>query len=251
MNLLFWIFYSILALFIGSFLNVVALRVPKKESIIFPPSHCPICQHRLSVLDLIPVLSYIGLKGKCRYCGTKISPIYPLGELLTLFIFLLLPYFVGYNTELVIGYPFVMLMIAVTLSDLKYQIIPNRLTYPGIVLLFVLRLWIHTEAIWSYLIGAFVGSGFLLLVAILSRGGMGGGDIKLFFFIGLALGWQNTLLALFLSMAIGAIFGGILLITGKVQRKQMIPFGPFIFIGTIITYFYGEEIWRWYLTLVI
>ncbi|WP_153011982.1 prepilin peptidase [Tepidibacillus decaturensis] len=87
MNLLFWTIYILLTLFIGSFLNVVALRIPKNESIIYPPSHCPSCQHRLSVLDLIPVLSYIGLKGKCRYCRVKISPIYPLGELLTLVLF--------------------------------------------------------------------------------------------------------------------------------------------------------------------
>lgn len=84
MNLFFWTLYILLSLFIGSFLNVVALRVPNKESIIYPPSHCPVCQHRLTALDLIPVFSYIGLKGKCRYCGEKISIIYPFGELMTL-----------------------------------------------------------------------------------------------------------------------------------------------------------------------
>lgn len=249
MNLFFWALYILLSLFIGSFLNVVALRVSNKESIVYPPSHCPVCRHRLTVLDLIPVFSYIRLRGKCRYCGTKISPIYPFGELLTLIIFLLIPYFIGFSKELIIAYPFAVIMVAVTLSDLKYQLIPDRITYPGIIVLFVLRIWIHSEPIWSYFFGSLLGGGFLLLFAVLSRGGIGGGDIKLFFLIGLVLGWQDTIMALFLSIFIGALAGGILLLSGKVKRKQMIPFGPFIFIGTIITYFYGTEIWHWYMNL--
>ncbi|MFT9487653.1 A24 family peptidase [Tepidibacillus infernus] len=249
MNLLFWTIYILLTLFIGSFLNVVALRIPKNESIIYPPSHCPSCQHRLSVLDLIPVLSYIGLKGKCRYCRVKISPIYPLGELLTLVLFFLIQFSFGFSKELIIAYPFAMIMIAATLSDLKYQVIPNRITYFGIALFLILRFWIHPLSIWNYWIGAVLGGGLLLLIAILSRGGMGGGDIKLFFLIGLVLGWQNTLLALFLSTGIGAVIGGILMLLGVVKQKQLIPFGPFIFIGTMITYFLGNQIWQWYLGL--
>ena len=247
MNLLFWTIYIILALFIGSFLNVVALRVPKKESIAYPPSHCVSCNHRLSVLDLVPVLSYLGLRGKCRYCGERISSIYPLGELLTLVLFILIPLHFGFSKELIIAYPFIIIMITVTLSDLKYQIIPNKITYPGIILFFIIRMFYHPYPIWSYIIGAVIGGGLLLLVAILSRGGMGGGDIKLFFLIGLVLGWQNTLLAIFLSTAIGSIIGGFLMLFRVVKRKQMIAFGPFIFIGSIITYFLGNQIWFWYL----
>ena len=249
MNLLLIIIYILLSLFIGSFLNVVALRIPNKESIVYPPSHCPTCDHRLSALDLVPVLSYVGLKGKCRYCGDKISPIYPFGELLTLVVFLLIPYFFGFSKELIVAYPFAMIMIAVTLSDIRYQLIPDRITYPGMILLFVLRIFVHPLPIWQYLVGAVLGGGLLLLIAILSRGGMGGGDIKLFFLIGLVLGWQNTLLALFLSTGIGAVIGGLLILLRITKRKQMIPFGPFIFVGTMITYFLGNQIWGWYLHL--
>jgi len=249
MNLFFWTLYILLSLYIGSFLNVVALRVPKKESIVFPPSHCPVCQHRLSALDLIPVFSYLGLRGKCRYCGAKISPVYPFGELLTLVVFLLIPIKLGFTWEMIVAYPFAMLMIAVTLCDFKYQLIPDRLTYPGMVIFLFLRLWVHPLPIGSYLLGAFLGGGFLLLVAVLSRGGMGGGDIKLFFLIGLVLGWQDTVMALFLSIFSGAMVGIFLLLIGKVKRKQMIPFAPFIFVGTMVTYFYGSEIWYWYLNL--
>lgn len=247
MNLLLWTLYIILALFIGSFLNVAALRIPKNESIVLPASHCPKCRHPLSVLDLIPVFSYIGLKGKCRYCGTRISPIYPFGELLTMVIFILIPFYLGISKELIIAYPFLMVMITVTLSDLHYQIIPNRITYPAIVLMLILRIFIRDYSYWNYLIGALIGGGLLLIFAVLSRGGMGGGDIKLFVLIGLVLGWQNTLLALFLSTAVGAVIGGFLLILKVIERKQLIPFGPFIFIGTVITYFLGNEIWHWYL----
>ncbi len=248
MNLFFLTSYIFLSLIIGSFLNQIALRVPIKESIVLPPPHCPVCQHRLTAMDLIPVLSYVGLKGKCRYCSAKISSIYLFGELLTMAIFLLIPFTIGFNKEMVIAYPFAMLMIMVTLSDLKYQIISDWITYLGMVVMGLLRLWIHPLPIGSYILGAIIGGGFLLLVAILSRGsGMGGGDIKLFFLIGLVLGWQDTLLALFLSTFVGAVFGGALLFIGKVQKKQMIPFGPFIFIGTMITYFYGSVIWTWYI----
>ncbi|MFV9511065.1 prepilin peptidase [Tepidibacillus sp. LV47] len=249
MNLLFWALYILLSLFIGSFLNVVALRIPKGKSIVYPPSHCPTCHHRLSVFDLIPILSYFGLRGKCRYCGAKISLIYPFGEFLTLVIFLLIPYFFGISKELYIAYPFAMVMIVVTLSDIRYQIIPDKITYPGILFFLVLRLFIHPLPYLHYLLGALIGGGLLLLIAIISRGGMGGGDIKLFFLIGLVLGWQNTLLALFLSTGIGAIIGGLLLLLRMIKRKQMIPFGPFIFIGTMITYFLGNQIWQWYLGL--
>jgi len=241
--------YIILGLFIGSFLNVVALRIPNKESIIYPPSHCPTCNHRLSFLDLVPIFSYLGLKGKCRYCGEKISPIYPFGEFITLIVFLLIPYYFGYSKELIVAYPFAIIMIAITLSDIRYHIIPNAITYPGFILLLILRLFVHTGSIWTYLIGTLVGGGLLLFIAILSRGGMGGGDVKIYFIIGLVLGWQQTLLSIFFASAIGAIVGVLLIALGLVKRKQMVPFGPSIFLGTMLAYFLGNDIWNWYFNL--
>ncbi|WP_339059938.1 prepilin peptidase [Tepidibacillus marianensis] len=254
MNLVFWSTYILLSLFIGSFLNVVAIRIPKKESIVFPPSHCPTCNHKLSALDLFPIFSYLGLRGKCRYCGAKISPIYPFGEFLTLIIFLLIPYFFGFSKELYIAFPFAMVMIAVTLSDIRYHIIPDKITYPAILLFILLRLWIHPLPIWNYFFAAFLIFAILILLNVISekvfqKVGMGGGDLKLFFLIGLVLGWQNTLLALFLSSAVGSIIGILLIAFRVIQRRQMIPYGPFIFVGTMLAYFLGNQIWGWYLGL--
>lgn len=246
MELLFWFIYVIVALMIGSILTKVAIRLPNNETIA-SKCYCPTCKHQLSFMDKIPIASYIRLKSCCRYCGSRISLLYPLGELLTLTIFILIPLTFGFSTELLIAYPFSMLLITVTISDLKYQIIPNRIVYPGIVLILILRLLIHPLPLWNYLLSGVIFGGLLLLIAVISRGGMGGGDIKLFFLIGLALGLQNTLLAFFISSFVGAIVGGGLLLFRKVHAKQLIPFGPFIFIGTIIAYFFGSYIWAWYL----
>jgi len=221
MNLLFWVLYIILALFIGSLLNVVAIRIASGQSIVFPASFCINC---------------------------KISTIYLISELLTLSTFLLIPYYFRFSMELVIAYPFAMVMIVVALSDLQYKIIPNVITYPAIILFFLLRIFIHEYPLYIYLLAAFVVSVFLFILAILSRGGVGGGDIKLFFLIGLVLGWQNTLLALFLSATLGAVSGGILMLLRVVKAKQLIPYGPFIFIGSFIAYFWGNELVKWYLS---
>ncbi|MBO8171969.1 MAG: prepilin peptidase [Bacillaceae bacterium] len=247
MDMVFIVFYSLFSLVIGSFLNVAALRLPSNKSLIWPGSHCPTCGHSLSVKDLIPVLSYIGLKGRCRYCGAKISRFYPAGELLTLLVFLLILDKSQTVGDWIVAFPFAMLMITVTLSDLKYHIIPNRVVYPGILLIFLIRLWIHPLPLWDYIAGAILGSGVLLLAALLSKGGMGGGDIKLFFLIGLVLGWKGTMLALFVSFMLGGLVAAVLLMTGRVGRKDRIPFGPFIFAGTMMSFFYGEEFLFWYI----
>lgn len=249
MEIFYWTLYIILALFIGSFLNVVALRVPNNESIFMPPSHCPTCKGRLNFIDLIPVFGFIICRGRCRYCDTKISPIYIFGELLTLLLFILIPIYMGFTIELIVAYLFAILMIIVTISDLKYKIIPDKFVYPGIIIFLLLRIFIHPLGFWDYIIGAFLGGGLLLLIAILSRGGIGGGDIKLFFLIGLVLGWQNTLLTLFLAALLGTIIGGVLMLLGFIKRKQLVPFGPFITVGAMVAYLFGNNIWFWYLNL--
>lgn len=237
MNIIFWIFYIIISLYIGTLISSLAMAISNGQPIkLF--TRCSSYNSRLSLLDMLPVV---------RHCKNKISFIYLLGELLTLLIFIIIALFISDFYELVIAYLFAIIMIATVLSDIKYQIIPNKITYFGIVMFSVLRLFIHPLPIWNYFIGAIVGSGFLLLIAIVSRGGMGGGDIKLFVVIGLVLGWQNTVLALFLSIMAGGIISIILLLFKLIDRKQMIPFGPFIFIGTMVTYFLGNQIWKWYL----
>lgn len=244
------LFFFIFGLVFGSFFNVVGLRVPKGESIVRPPSHCTNCQRRLTYQDLVPVLSFLFLKGKCRSCDEIIRWIYPLMELLTGGFFALAYLELGLKPELIIALLFISMLIIITVSDIAYMLIPNRILLFFGVLLAVGRIFIQTDPWWNSIVGAIGGFLILLLVSILSKGGIGGGDIKLFFIIGLVLGIFSTLLALFLASVIGLIAGAILLIYRKQGRKTPIPFGPSIAVASILAYFYGEQILEWYMNLL-
>ncbi|ETT82463.1 prepilin peptidase [Viridibacillus sp. FSL R5-0477] len=250
MIIVYALFFFIFGLVFGSFFNVVGLRVPKGESIVSPPSHCTNCQRRLTTRDLVPVLSFLFLKGKCRKCETKIHWVYPLTEFVTAFLFTLAYLELGLNPELIIALLFISLLIIITVSDIAYMLIPNKILLVFGVLLVVGRFFIQSNPWWDSIVGAFGGFLILLLVAILSKGGIGGGDIKLFFIIGLVLGIYSTLLALFLASVIGLIVGVVLLNYRKQGRKTPIPFGPSIALASIITYFYGEQILEWYMNLL-
>jgi leader peptidase (prepilin peptidase) / N-methyltransferase len=240
------ILFFIYGIVFGSFFNVVGLRLPKKESIVSPPSHCTTCDLKLGLLDLIPVFSYIFLKGKCRKCGSKISPIYPFMEFVTGVLFALSFYMLGFSAELVIAILFMSLLVIITVSDIAYMLIPDKVLLPFAVVLAGLRLFIPLELWWDSLLGAVVGFGVLFLIAVVSKGGMGGGDIKLFFVIGLVLGTVNTLVTLFLAAFIGSIIGIMVLKkTGK-GRKTPIPFGPSIAAAAVIAYFWGADFVSWY-----
>jgi prepilin signal peptidase PulO-like enzyme (type II secretory pathway) len=237
----------IYALILGSFFNVVAIRLLNKESIAFPPSHCTQCNHRLHILDLIPVFSYLFLKGKCRYCQTKISALYPFGELLTAVSIFFVYKNVGLSLELIPALLLTILLVISVLTDIREQLILDVITLPMLGLLVITRLFIGTEPFWYYLMGAIVGFLLLLLLAIVSKGGMGGGDIKLYAAIGVVLGPYLTAMSLVLASFVGAIVGLFLMMTGKVKRGQPIAFGPAILVGTIAAYTYGIEIWEWYI----
>lgn len=240
------ILFFIYGIVFGSFFNVVGLRVPKKESIVSPPSHCTSCDRKLGVLDLVPVFSYIFLKGKCRGCGSKISVIYPFMEFVTGVLFALSFYRLGFSAELIIAILFMSLLVIITVSDIAYMLIPDKVLLPFAVVLLGVRLFIPLELWWDSLLGALVGFGVLFLIAVVSKGGMGGGDIKLFFVIGLVLGTANTLLTLFLAAIIGSIVGLIVLKRTGQGRKTPIPFGPSIAVGAVIAYFWGADIVGWY-----
>lgn len=242
----------IIGLLMGSFYNVCIYRIPREESIAFPPSHCTSCGTKLIWMDLIPVISYIFIKGKCRYCHEKISPKYPLVELLTGFIFLVL--FVKFQLSWTFAAYTILssILIIATLIDLKYQIIPDGLVIVGAIAGIILSIsglsgdWLNS------LIGMLIGGGTFLLVAILSvlilkKEGMGGGDIKLMGMIGLFAGWKLTALSILLSIYLGGIIGGCLLLFRIKKRGDHIPYGPFIAIGTFIAILYGNEIIQWYL----
>ncbi|MCM3743479.1 prepilin peptidase [Sporosarcina luteola] len=251
MNIVWILLFFVYGIIFGSFFNVVGLRVAKKESIVSPPSHCTKCDRRLRLLDLIPVLSYVALRGKCRGCGQKISPMYPFMEFITGVLFAFSYYHIGFTYELIIALLFVSLLVIITVSDYAYMLIPDKVLLPFAIALLILRWPIPTTPWWDSLLGAAVGFAVLYLIAVVSKGGMGGGDIKLFFVIGLVLGTVNTLLTLFLASVIGSIVGiYVLKKTGK-GRKTPVPFGPSIAAAAVISYFYGMAFVEWYQQLFI
>lgn len=249
MTIIYIFLFFIYGLVFGSFFNVVGLRVPKGESIVRPPSHCTVCDRNLTVKDLVPVFSYVFLKGKCRGCGTKIHWVYPVMELATGLLFAFAYYQLGFTLELVVALLFISLLVIITVSDIAYMLIPDKILLFFLIPLIVLRVFEPLSPWWDSIVGAVVGFGVLFLIAIVSKGGMGGGDIKLFFVIGLVLGWVPTLLTLFLASIIGTVIGVISLRRTKQGRKTPIPFGPSIAIAAIIAYYYGESLVDWYVNL--
>ena len=237
----------ILGLIIGSFLNVVIYRLPNNKSIVSPPSSCGSCGHRLGALDLVPVLSYIFLKGKCRHCGERISIRYPLVELLTGGLFALLFWRFGLSFDFVRFAVLSCILVSAAFIDIDHRIIPDKLNLFGIVTGLVFIFLPDSLTIKNALLGLVVGGGLLLLVAVISRGAMGGGDIKLFAVIGLFLGLEKTIVALFLTFLLGGIAGIILIATKIKSRKDYIPFGPFIGIGAFIAIMWYNQLIIYYL----
>lgn len=231
----------LLGLLLGSFYNVVGLRVPKGESIVAPRSHCPSCKRTLTAFELIPVVSYVLQKGKCRACSARISFVYPFVELSTAILFTLAPLFVGWSAEIVVSWTLISLFVIIFVSDVHYMVIPNRILLFFAPLLLIERITLAPlTPWWDSLLGSIVGFMMLFLIALVSKGGMGGGDIKLFAVIGLALGVKLTVLAFFLSTFVGTMFGLIGMAIGRVKRGEPMPFGPAIVVGTLIAYFFGE-----------
>ncbi len=251
MYLLYYVLILLYGLLLGSFFNVAGLRIPAGESIVKPRSHCPKCGHTLGALELIPVLSYVFQGGKCRQCKAGISPFYPIIELTTGLLFLFAALMMGWTGELVVALTLISLCVIVFVSDYTYMIIPDKVLLFFLPLFIVERIFIPLTPWWDSLLGAAVGFGLLLLIAVVSKGGMGGGDVKLYGVLGIVLGFKFVLLSLFLAVFFGAFFGGIGMLFGKVKKGKAIPFGPYICLAVLITYFYGERILEWYFQLFI
>jgi leader peptidase (prepilin peptidase) / N-methyltransferase len=240
----------------GSFMGVVIHRVPNKESIVAPRSRCPNCGHQLSVADNIPVLSWLMLRGRCRYCHQSISPRYIAGEILIAATWTLAVIRLGVSWDLLAFLPFLWVLVALSLIDLETKLLPNRIVYPsvvaGVVLLAVAAAlgprgmddWIRGLA------GMSAGAGAFFVVALISPAGMGMGDVKLAGLIGLYLGylsWGRVVLGFFLAFLLGAVSGIALMIAGKAGRKTQVPFGPFMALGAIIATLYGRpllDLWQ-------
>ncbi len=260
MDVFFIIFLFMTGLVFGSFFNVVIYRVPENKSIVKPRSACGACGTTLKPADLIPVFSFLLLKGKCRYCKTPISWQYPLVELITGLLFVILFLKFKLSLELLFSIYFVSILLIVFFIDLKHMIIPNGLIILGLAggfALFTVRFFYNDtilgNAAWySPLLGMVTTSGFLFLVALLGMlvykgDAMGMGDVKLYLPIGLFLGMKLGILSLVFSVFIGGITGLFLIMTGLKKRKSQIPFGPFIVAGTFLSLLFGNEILLWYL----
>ncbi|NGQ94318.1 prepilin peptidase [Brevibacillus sp. SYP-B805] len=244
------LFFFLLGLIFGSFFNVVALRVPRKQSIIRPPSHCPKCRRRLNALDLLPVLGYLLRRGKCASCGGSIPILYPLAELGTGLLFAL-AYIerVHEPGELLVALALASLCVIVSISDIVYRRIPNAVLLVFLPILLILRLFFHPQPFLAYVIGGAVGFLVLFLIAVIKPGAIGMGDVKLLGVLGLAVGWQALVVTLFLSSLLGLLLGIGLMLAGKVKWKGSIPFGPSLCAGALLAYFYGPELLAGYLSL--
>ncbi|MCT4595183.1 MAG: prepilin peptidase [Anaeromicrobium sp.] len=240
-----------IGLLIGSFLNVCIYRIPKEESIAYPPSHCPKCNNQLKPLDLVPLFSYLLNKGKCRYCRETISLQYPIVEFLNGIIYLLLYFKFGLNILFVKYGVLASLLIVISFIDYELKIIPDECNLFGIIIsgAFIIFHNFNYTGLKESLLGLLLGGGIFLIIAILT-GAMGGGDIKLMGVLGFAFGWKLILLITLLSFVIGAIVSIILLLLKLKNRKDAIAFGPFISVATLITIFYGTEIISWYMSIL-
>ena len=254
------LYIAAFGLIIGSFLNVCIYRIPSKQSIISPPSHCTRCDTRLKAWDLIPVFSWILLRGKCRYCGARVSARYPIVEGLTSLVFVLLYFRFSISVELLAAIVLSILLICEAFVDFDLKIIPNEFIIAGMLsgaALFVYNLFyqvdMYGDRVWyNPIIGIVSGAGTLLLVAVVGSvvyktDAMGMGDVKLLAVIGLFLGWRLTLVALLLSVILAAIVSFVLILSKKVNGKSEVPFGPFIAIGTFIAMLYGWNIIEFYM----
>ena len=260
MEIFFGIAIFLLGLIIGSFLNVCICRLPKRISIVASRSACPACGTTLKPRDLVPVLSYLFLGGRCRYCKAKISVQYPLVEALTGALYVLLYVRFGLVWPLSVYLALVSLLIAISAIDISHMEIPDGLVIAGLVVggaqLAASIFTPYFGAWYSYVIGFFAGGLPLLLIALfctyaLKKDAIGGGDIKLMAFCGLVIGRKLVITAYLIGIVAGAIFGLLLMALSKRKGSDAIPFGPFLSLGVVLSLFFGDVLIDWYLGLLV
>jgi leader peptidase (prepilin peptidase)/N-methyltransferase len=242
-----YVIIFLFGLLFGSFFNVCIYRIPRQESIVFPPSHCPACGAHIKPWDNIPVLSFMLLRGKCRTCQAHISWRYPLVELLTAALFVACLYLYGFEPLTVVYLVFGSALIVISFIDLDHQIIPDLISLPGLAV-GVASSYFLPIAWYESLIGALVGGGVILIIGyagsiIFKKEAMGGGDVKLMAMIGAFLGWKLALLTIFFASLVGAVVG---LIAKIFTKKEYIPFGPFLSLGALLSLVFGYQLLFWY-----
>lgn len=243
------IFFMVLGACVGSFLNVCIYRISEGKSIVFPKSFCPDCLCPIRFYDNIPIISYLILRGRCRDCHKKISYRYPLVELITALLSLLLFWKYGLSFQYFFAFVFVCTLIIITFIDLKHQIIPDIITLPGIPLFFLFTFFFKDVSFLDSILGILIGGGSFYLIAIVyqfitKREGIGGGDIKLMAMLGVFLGWKSLLFILLVSSLLGSIVGISMMIVHGKDLKYAVPFGPFLSIAAVAYMFMGNYLMR-------
>ncbi len=244
----------IVGLVIGSFLNVCILRIPHGRSVIRPGSHCPQCRRPIRWFDNVPLLNFLWLRARCRWCGGKISWRYPLVECLNGVGYLGIVYKFGLSRSALVYALFLSALLVVMMIDLDHLIIPDVISLPGLVIGFFASAFVLPLGWVGSLLGMASGGGILWMLAVLSpylfgKEGLGGGDIKLLAMIGAFLGWQHALMTLFLASFAGAVVGSGLMIFRGVERGQYIPFGPFLVSGAVLSLFFYQDAFGLYESL--
>lgn len=247
MYILFSFYFFLAGTILGSFFHVVGVRLPQNTPFILSRSACPVCSTTLHARDLIPLASYTLAKGKCRHCQTRISLVYPAVELITGVLFLSAYGQFGWSVDVLEALLLLSLAVIVTVSDVKYMIIPNRLLMFFAFAFVVLRLFFPLSPWYATLLGACTGFTIVLIIIVLSRGGMGGGDMKLLAVLGLFFGGPLTLLTFFLAVTAGTLISTFLLAAKVISRGQPFPFGPFIMAGAVISFYYGDVVLAFYM----
>ncbi len=259
------VIFVLLGMIIASFLNVCADRLPAGQSLVYPPSHCPACSRRLAVKDLIPVFSYLWLRGRCRYCRAPIPRRVLWVEIATAALFGLAFWQYGLSIELPIALFYISLFMVILVIDLEHGLILNKMVYPALLVALVISIFVppsqlaHVSGGVAYLmeglpqagiaqaaIGGGIGFVVFFLIVIVSRGGMGFGDVKLAALIGLVTGYL-VVVALLMGMILGGLVAVILLGFKIKKRKEAMPFGPFLAVAAIATLLWGSDILNWYL----
>lgn len=249
MTVLIGVIVFIFGLNIGSFLNVVIWRLHTQEGMVRKRSYCPKCKHQLSVIDLIPLVSFLMLRGRCRQCRQPIDWQYPVVEFATAAIFTSLFLRFGLSDQFVVYSVYAAFLVVVFVFDLKHYLILDRVMLPAAIVAAIGGLVLGLS--WqTLLIGAAIGGGFFLLQFVLSNGRwIGGGDIRLGAVMGLMLGWRVTVAALFISYVMGSLGGVGLIVLGKKTWRSRLPFGVFLTLGALVCFFWGNQLVDYYLSL--
>ena len=245
---------GLFGLAVGSFLNVLIYRLPRDKKAVMNRSACPHCGHIIPFYLNIPLISYILLRGKCRWCHGPISIRYPMVELITALLFLLFLLRDGLTARLIADWFLVAALMVIFFVDWEFQIIPDKITLPGIVIGLIAALFVNPPGLVNAMIGTVVGGGGLLMVAymgqwLFKKEAMGGGDIKMAAMLGAFIGWQKVLLVFFGGALIGMTVSlAWMALSPKVRQERIIPFGPFLALAALTVVIYGDKIIQYYMT---